>query len=76
MGLPNLNMKGKTKRILVLVVKRHHRVNGPLPFEEALLCSLISPAVPLHLLGSKGFSNRPYGFITILALERELYDKK
>ena len=28
MGLPNLNMKGKTKWILVLVVKRRHRANG------------------------------------------------
>ena len=27
--LPNLNMKGKTKWILVLVVKRRHRANGP-----------------------------------------------
>ena len=33
LGLPNLNMKGKTKWILVLVVKRRHRANGPLePF--------------------------------------------
>ena len=33
LGLPNLKMKGKTKWILVLVVKRRHRANGPLePF--------------------------------------------
>ena len=28
MGLPNLNMKEKMKRMLVLVVKRPHRTNG------------------------------------------------
>ena len=31
LGLPNLKMKGKTKRILVVVAKRHHRANGLLP---------------------------------------------
>ena len=29
LGLPNLNTKRKTKWILVLVVKRRHRANGP-----------------------------------------------
>ena len=28
LGLQNLNMKGKMKRILVVVVKLHHRANG------------------------------------------------
>ena len=28
LGLPNLSVKGKTKRILVVVVKCHHRANG------------------------------------------------
>ena len=28
LGLPNKNMKGKMKRILVVVVKWHHRANG------------------------------------------------
>ena len=28
LGFLNLNMKGKTKRILVVVVKRRHRANG------------------------------------------------
>ena len=28
LGLPNLNIKGKTKRILVVVVKWRHRANG------------------------------------------------
>ena len=28
LGLPNLSVKGKTKRILVVVVKWRHRANG------------------------------------------------
>ena len=32
LGLQNLNMKGKTKRILVVVVKWRHRANGILSY--------------------------------------------
>ena len=38
MGLTNLNMKEKTKWILVLVVKRRHRANGLFELEFASQC--------------------------------------
>ena len=39
LGLHNLNMKGNTKRILVVVVKWRHRANGLL---EAYLSPILS----------------------------------
>ena len=30
LGLQNLNIKGKTERIVVVIVKRRHRATGPL----------------------------------------------
>ena len=38
LGLQNLNMKGKMKRILVLVVKRRHLANGLLQSNYSGLC--------------------------------------
>ena len=36
LGLQNLNMKGKTKRIVVVAVKRRYRAKWPIPSPVAL----------------------------------------
>ena len=42
LGLPNLNMKRKTKRILVVVVKWRHRANGLFLNFECTFCGFLS----------------------------------
>ena len=42
LGLQNLNMKGKTKRILVVVVKWRHRANGLNSYSTCQLSTSVS----------------------------------
>ena len=53
LGLPwlqNLNVKGKTKRTLVVVVKWRHRANGPLHWNGLAMILLL--LYNLHILAS------------------------